>query len=214
MMPLVFVRELYCLKPNYHRYTGYAAYIRGCPTTRSGYASFRSKHPALFDASAWSDHPYDLPKELPPDQAAYNNPSWAEFAQIPHFASVLDYIQRHDLVRAASARGAQLVSGLRGLIDRHRVLGDVRGLGLMLGVELVQDRLTREPVPVESGMAFRFARACIEAGAAVYPGQSGADGQVGDHALITPPLTITEDQVDELVGAIDRALTQVEAEAA
>ena len=94
MMPLVFVRELYCLKPNYHRYTGWAAYVRGCPTTRGGYASFRSKHPALFQAGAWSDHPYDLPKELPPNQAAYNNPSWAEFAQIPHFASVLDYIQR------------------------------------------------------------------------------------------------------------------------
>ncbi|MBV9323569.1 MAG: aspartate aminotransferase family protein, partial [Chloroflexi bacterium] len=46
---------------------------------------------------------------------------------------------------------------------------------------------------------------------AVYPGQSGADGQLGDHALITPPLTISSEQIQSLVGAVDRALTSVEA---
>jgi adenosylmethionine-8-amino-7-oxononanoate aminotransferase len=136
------------------------------------------------------------------------------YAQNPVSAAaglaVLDYIQRHDLVRAAAERGAQLLSGLRGLIDRHRILGDARGLGLLLGVELVQDRATREPFPLEAGVAYRFARACIAEGAAVYPGQSGADGLLGDHALVTPPLVITPEQVDELVGCIDRALTRVE----
>jgi adenosylmethionine-8-amino-7-oxononanoate aminotransferase len=137
------------------------------------------------------------------------------YAQNPVSAAaglaVLDYIQRHDLVRAAEERGAQLLAGLRALIGRHRILGDARGLGLLLGVELVQDRATREPFPLEAGMAFRFGRACIEAGAAVYPGQSGADGLVGDHALVTPPLTISARQVEELVEAIDRALSRVEA---
>jgi adenosylmethionine-8-amino-7-oxononanoate aminotransferase len=136
------------------------------------------------------------------------------YAQNPVSATaglaVLDYLQRHDLVRAAAERGAQLLSGLHGLIDRHRILGDARGLGLLLGVELVQDRATREPFPLEAGVAYRFARACIAEGAAVYPGQSGADGLLGDHALITPPLVITPEQVDELVGCIDRALTRVE----
>jgi adenosylmethionine-8-amino-7-oxononanoate aminotransferase len=136
------------------------------------------------------------------------------YAQNPVTAAaglaVIEYIQRHDLVRAAADRGAQLRSGLQALIERHRVLGDVRGLGLLLGVELVQDRATREPFPVESGMAFRFARACINEGVAVYPGQSGADGLIGDHALITPPLVIDSDQVNEIVGAVDRALTRIE----
>jgi len=138
------------------------------------------------------------------------------YAQNPVSAAaglaVLDYIQRHDLVRAANERGAQLLSGLRGLIDRHRILGDARGLGLLLGVELVQDRATRAPFPVEAGMAYRFARACATEGAAVYPGQSGADGLIGDHALVTPPLIISPQQVDELVAAIDRALTRCESE--
>ena len=140
------------------------------------------------------------------------------YAQNPVTAAaglaVLDYLQRHDLVRAAAERGAQLRSGLQALIARHRILGDVRGLGLLLGVELVRDRATREPFAVEDGIAFRFGRACIDEGAAVYPGQSGADGLLGDHALVTPPLVITGEQVDDLVAAIDRGLTRLETELA
>jgi adenosylmethionine-8-amino-7-oxononanoate aminotransferase len=140
------------------------------------------------------------------------------FAQNPVAAAaglaVLDFIQRHDLVRAAEARGAQLLAGLQGLVGRHRILGDARGLGLLLGIELVQDRGTREPFPIEAGMAFRFARACIDAGVAVYPGQSGADGLVGDHALVTPPLVISREQVDDVIAGIDRALTAIESELA
>jgi adenosylmethionine-8-amino-7-oxononanoate aminotransferase len=124
--------------------------------------------------------------------------------------AVLDYVQRHDLVRAAEERGGELAAGLRDLRGRHPILGDVRGLGLMLGIELVQDQASRQPFPVEAGVAFQLARACIEQGAVIYPGQGGADGQVGDHALVTPPLTISSAQVGELVGAIDRALTDVE----
>jgi adenosylmethionine-8-amino-7-oxononanoate aminotransferase len=77
-------------------------------------------------------------------------------------------------------------------------------------VELVRDQKTREPFPVEAGVAFQFARACTEEGVAIYPGQSGADGLVGDHALVTPPLVVSAEQVVELVTAIDRALTRVE----
>jgi len=124
--------------------------------------------------------------------------------------AVLDYLQRHDLVAAAEARGAELGRGLSQLKERHGVLGDVRGMGLLQGVELVRDQQTKAPFPVEAGAAYAFARACIDAGAAVYPGQGGADGLLGDHALVTPPLTITAEQVEELVGAIDQGLTAVE----
>jgi adenosylmethionine-8-amino-7-oxononanoate aminotransferase len=137
------------------------------------------------------------------------------YAQHPVSAAaglaVLDYIQRHELVRAAEERGRQLLTGLRALIPKHRILGDARGLGLLLGVELVADRVTREAFPVEAGLAFRFASACMDEGVAVYPGQGCVDGLVGDHALVTPPLVITAEQVDDLVAAIDRALSRVEA---
>jgi adenosylmethionine-8-amino-7-oxononanoate aminotransferase len=137
------------------------------------------------------------------------------FAQNPVVAAagiaVLRYIRKHDLVCAANERGAELLAGLRGLVGRHPILGDARGMGLMLGLELVADAATKRPFPIQDGMAYRLARACIEEGAAVYPGQGCADGLVGDHVLVTPPLTITSAEIAELVGAIDRALSAVEA---
>jgi adenosylmethionine-8-amino-7-oxononanoate aminotransferase len=124
--------------------------------------------------------------------------------------AVLEYIQRHDLVRAARERGAELKDRLTRLRERHSILGDVRGLGLMIGIELVQDQVTKRPFPLEDGVAFQLARACIEEGAVIYPGQGGADGQTGDHALVTPPLTVSSAQIEDLVAAIDRALTITE----
>jgi len=126
--------------------------------------------------------------------------------------AVLAYIQQHNLVQAAAERGAELLAGLEGLVEQHRIAGDARGKGLLLGLELVADPSTKEPFPIEAGIAHRFARACIAEGAAVYPGQGGADGLVGDHVLVTPPLTITSAQVQALVGALDRALTRLERE--
>ncbi|MFN8525190.1 MAG: aminotransferase class III-fold pyridoxal phosphate-dependent enzyme [Chloroflexota bacterium] len=138
------------------------------------------------------------------------------FAQNPVVAAagvaVLGYIERHDLVRAAGERGAQLLYGLKDLVARHHLLGDARGKGLMLGLELIADKHTKAPFPIEAGIAQRFARACAAEGAAVYPGQGGADGQVGDHVLVTPPMTITAAQVDELLGALDRAAARLDRE--
>lgn len=128
--------------------------------------------------------------------------------------AVVSYIQQHSLVQAAAERGAELLAGLSGLVERHRIAGDARGMGLLLGLELVSDKASKEPFPLEASIAHRFAKACIAEGAAVYPGQGGADGLVGDHVLVTPPMTISSAQVQELVGALDRALTRLEGELA
>jgi adenosylmethionine-8-amino-7-oxononanoate aminotransferase len=136
------------------------------------------------------------------------------FAQNPVVAAagiaVVSYIQKHGLVAAAAERGLQLLTGLREIVAKHPIAGEARGMGLMLGLELVSDTATKQPFPVEAGVAHRLARACIAEGAAVYPGQGGADGLVGDHVMVTPPMTITAAQVDELVAAIDRGLSRVE----
>jgi adenosylmethionine-8-amino-7-oxononanoate aminotransferase len=136
------------------------------------------------------------------------------FAQNPVVAAagiaVVSYIQKHDLVKAAAARGAELLAGLQSLVAAHPIAGDARGKGLLLGLELVADKASKVPFPIEVGVAHRLAKACIAEGAAVYPGQGGADGLVGDHVLVTPPMTITSAQVGDLVAAIDRGLTGVE----
>jgi adenosylmethionine-8-amino-7-oxononanoate aminotransferase len=140
------------------------------------------------------------------------------YAQNPVVAAagiaVVSYIQQHGLVAAAAERGLQLLTGLRDVVARHQIAGEARGMGLMLGIELVSDKSTKQPFPVEAGVAHRLARACIVEGAAVYPGQGGVDGLVGDHVLVTPPMTISASQVDELVAAIDRGLSQLEADLA
>jgi len=138
------------------------------------------------------------------------------FAQNPVVAAagiaVVSYIQKYGLVAAAAERGAELLTGLRDLVARHKIAGDARGMGLMLGLELVADKATKEPFPIEAAVAQRFAKACVAAGAAIYPGQGTADGLVGDHVLVTPPMTITSAQVGELLAALDQGLTVVERE--
>jgi len=138
------------------------------------------------------------------------------YAQNPVVAAagiaVVTYIQKHGLVTAAAERGAELLAGLQTLVAKHPIAGDARGAGLMLGLELVADKASKQPFPIEAAVAHRLAKACIAEGAAVYPGQGGADGLIGDHVLVTPPMTITAAQVSELVAAIDRGLTRVEEE--
>ncbi len=82
---------------------------------------------------------------------------------------------------------------------RHEVVGDVRGDHLMLGVELVADRETRRGFPPDVGAAHRVFSACRERGAIVRP--------VGNVIVVSPPLVFTESEVDELIDAIDGALT-------
>jgi hypothetical protein len=93
--PLEFIRELYCLKSNYQPYSGAAARIRKCPATAAASRGFRAQNPALFSASAWSDHPYPLGKDgnTPPTSTHYSNPNFAGFSQLPNMIRALDKTQ-------------------------------------------------------------------------------------------------------------------------
>lgn len=124
--------------------------------------------------------------------------------------AVLRYIQEHDLVRNAREVGAYLLGRLRELMPRHPIIGDVRGLGLMVGVELVADRATRAPFPPERQVAMAVTLEALERGLICYPGTGSVDGVLGDHLKFTPPLILTRAQADELVDILDRALGAVE----
>jgi hypothetical protein len=90
--PIEFMRELYCLDPNYRQYRGAAAAVRGCPTTAAASGRFRAQHPVLFSASGVSDHPY--PVNSPPNRSDSGDPNKAEFTQLPHFTQMIDRMQR------------------------------------------------------------------------------------------------------------------------
>jgi adenosylmethionine-8-amino-7-oxononanoate aminotransferase len=126
--------------------------------------------------------------------------------------AVLAYLQEHDLVGNARVQGERLLSGLCEVMDRHPIVGDVRGLGLMVGLELVQDRASKQPFPLADRISWRIGDAALDRGLILYPLQGCVDGVEGDMIKITPPLCITAEQVDDLLGLLDESIGAIERE--
>jgi len=114
--------------------------------------------------------------------------------------AVLDVIDEDGLQANARAMGARLRAGLDALHQRHALVGDVRGLGLMLGVELVTDRAARTPATQATADVLEAAR---DLGLLV-----GRGGIAGNVLRIKPPLCITAEDVDFALAVLDQALTQ------
>ncbi len=115
--------------------------------------------------------------------------------------AVLDVIEQEQLIVNASEMGGHLIAGLRELAARHLVIGDVRALGLLIGVELVRDRGSREPA---AQWTERVQNDMRERGVLV--GTTGRDGNV---LKIRPPLVISEREADLIVGTLDAALSEL-----
>jgi adenosylmethionine-8-amino-7-oxononanoate aminotransferase len=123
--------------------------------------------------------------------------------------AVLRYLTAHDLVANAARIGRVLLDRLQAL-RRFPIVGDVRGTGLIQGVEFVADQATQRPFPPEMGVTHRIVEAALEEGVMVVPGMSGMiDGVAGDHIQISPPYTFTEVHVERLVAALTAATQQV-----
>jgi adenosylmethionine-8-amino-7-oxononanoate aminotransferase len=123
--------------------------------------------------------------------------------------AVLTYILEHDLIANAAGSGSYFLERLTDLMTRHPIVGDVRGMGLLVGLEFVQDRTSRDPFPTSLGVARRISDETFRRGLLSYPGQGSADGTAGDHIMYAPPLTITRGQIDELVTILDQSLSTV-----
>jgi len=114
--------------------------------------------------------------------------------------ATIDYIESHGLVAHARALGRYTLDRLKEMKDRHPLIGDVRGLGLFLGIELVKDRQTRE-------------RANDEAEAVMYAALSrglGFKTTMGNILTLTPPLIITREQMDRALAIIEECIAEVE----
>ncbi len=117
--------------------------------------------------------------------------------------AVLRRIRDDGLVDNAAARGRQLMDGLTAMRERHELVGDVRGRGLAIGIELVRDRRTKEPATME---AAKVALRCYQLG--VFITYVGMASNVPE---LTPPLTLTANEAGEALGVLDQAIGDVAA---
>jgi adenosylmethionine-8-amino-7-oxononanoate aminotransferase len=127
--------------------------------------------------------------------------------------AVLRYLQTRKLVGAAdSSRSGTPAAFFKAALETLRdgeSVGDVRGIGLLWGIEFVADKSTKRPFQPAQGFSARVAASALKRGLLVYPMQGSIDGISGDHILLAPPAVITPEQVswsvDQLASAIREA---------
>src|SRR4030095_6617962 len=116
---------------------------------------------------------------------------------------VLEIIARDGLLRNASAIGADLLSRMRALADKHDVIGDVRAVGLMRGIDVVKDHKSREPATERAG---RVVERCRELGVLM-----GTDGPYDNVIKLRPELIFSRANADHLMDVLAQAFADTEA---
>jgi adenosylmethionine-8-amino-7-oxononanoate aminotransferase len=125
---------------------------------------------------------------------------------------VLRILETESLVEASAVKGQRLTGMLRERLGSHAAVGDIRGRGLMVGIELVADRETREPFPRAAKLTETMVRIARGAGLLLYSGTGLANGVDGDSILLGPPFVVTDEELvriaDGLAEALDGALAE------
>jgi adenosylmethionine-8-amino-7-oxononanoate aminotransferase len=122
--------------------------------------------------------------------------------------AVLDYIETHNLF-ARVATAAQTLRTSLAPLHAQRHVGEIRGLGLLLGIEFVSDKSTRAPFDPSQTIAERICSAAMQEGILTYPTQGCVDGTRGDHILLAPPFIITPEESAFIATALTSALAKV-----
>jgi len=122
--------------------------------------------------------------------------------------AVLDVLEKQELFARVPTASRELFAALEPL-KQHRHIGDVRGLGLLAGIEFVKDKDTGAPFPREENIAGKIFEAAMEQGVLTYPTQGCVDGVSGDHILLAPPFIITAEECHITARAIAAAMEKV-----
>ncbi|MCP5382829.1 MAG: aspartate aminotransferase family protein [Kordiimonadaceae bacterium] len=120
--------------------------------------------------------------------------------------AVLKVIEEDQLLGAVRNQGEKLGSMLRAEFENHPNIGDIRGRGLFWGLEIVKDKKTKEPFPAELNLAGKIKTDILENGMLSYPSQGCVDGKAGDHILLAPPYTVTDEELDIIVATTKKCL--------
>jgi 4-aminobutyrate aminotransferase-like enzyme len=112
--------------------------------------------------------------------------------------AVLDFIEEQNLPANCEETGAYLRAGLEDLKTKHQIIGDVRGMGLLQAIELVEDRNSKTPATAETALAMEAAR---ENGLLI-----GKGGMFGNVLRVSPPMNVGRSDVDQFLTLLDKAL--------
>ena len=124
---------------------------------------------------------------------------------------VFEILENEKLITNAKNMGDLFLSKLKSLLE-FDIIGDVRGVGLQCGIEIVQDKVTKEPFEPGMFVSKKIGEKAIEKGVVLYPGSGSVDGKRGNHILITPPLTVSENDIEEIVNVVKDCIKEVSVE--
>ncbi|MDY2960274.1 MAG: aspartate aminotransferase family protein [Hornefia sp.] len=126
--------------------------------------------------------------------------------------AVMKYLKEHKLIENCEKMGDYLKEELTKRLSHHPIVGDVRGKGLMVGIELVKNKITKESFPMSENIAPRVQDAALEENMLIEASQGCNRGQAGDGLVISPAFVVTKEEIDEIVTRVDKAITKVEKE--
>ncbi len=122
-------------------------------------------------------------------------------------------VREENLLDNVRRQGQRLANALQARFGNHPHIGDIRGRGLLLGLELVADRLSKEPFDPEVHLFANIKHRAMDRGLMCYPMSGTIDGRLGTHVLLAPPFIINEGHVDEIMDklapAIDEAIADI-----
>lgn len=124
---------------------------------------------------------------------------------------VMEIIERENYIENCAVQGKYLMEKLQALYE-YPIIGDIRGKGLMMGIEFVKDQNTKEPFASSLNVKGKITANCMEEGLVPYPGGGSVDGILGDHILLTPPINISRDEADMIYEKLEKAVKKTSEE--
>lgn len=123
--------------------------------------------------------------------------------------AVVKAILEPGVLSGVKAMGDKLQTALVAALGQHPHIGDIRGRGLFIGIEIVKDRSSKTPFPPSMGIAGKIKKAAFENGLICYPMAGTRDGKQGDHILLAPPFIMTVAQIPEIVVPLQNAVQSI-----
>lgn len=120
---------------------------------------------------------------------------------------VIDYMRENNIVENSFEMGNILMQRLQSLY-KYEIVGDIRGMGLYVGIEFVSDKVTKKPFPKEMNISQRIVDLAFDKGLVLYKGKGSYDGESGDHITISPPLVINSFEIEEIVSILDESIRE------